>query len=201
MKFFSFTGTWNGYVWKRYILLLQIDPLFLSFDSAKLTYFTNNWFHWAFCTNGAYNFTHFFLKIILLIWKEEKGNHHCESKRFYESFHLSLIVEFYWFHQYFFEFFELHSKHHQPIQGIQYDCQVSDQEHLSKVDIFFVNSNYCLFRFILATLFFRILVIFCLFTFLKYAFCKARWAKWKFNVKKITQPKWRKNEKQSYQNM
>ena len=131
MKFFSFTGTWNGYVWKRYILLLQIDPLFLSFDSAKLTYFTNNWFHWAFCTNGAYNFTHFFLKIILLIWKEEKGNHHCESKRFYESFHLSLIVEFYWFHQCFFEFFELHSKHHQPIQGIQYDCQVSDQEHLS----------------------------------------------------------------------
>ena len=81
MKFFSFTGTWNGYVWKRYILLLQIDPLFLSFDSAKLTYFTNDWFHWAFCTNGAYNFTHFFLKIILLIWKEEKGNHHCESKQ------------------------------------------------------------------------------------------------------------------------
>ena len=61
---------------------------------------------------------------------------------FYYFFHLSLFVEFYWFHQYFSEFSELHSKHHQPIQGIQYDCQVSDQEHLSKVDIIFVNANY-----------------------------------------------------------
>ena len=47
----------------------------------------------------------------------------------------------------------------------------------------------CSFHFILVTSFFRILVIFCLFTFLKYAFCKARQVKQKFNVKKITKPK------------
>ena len=36
---------------------------------------------------------------------------------------------------------------------------------------------------------------------LKFTFCKARRAKQKFNVKKITQPKGQKNEKRSYQNM
>ena len=52
----------------------------------------------------------------------------------------------------------------------------------------------------MVTLFFCILVIFCLFTFLKDTFCKARRAKQKFNVKKITQPKWQNSKKWSYQN-